>query len=165
MGWFSRFFRSREKLLSSNEPERAFAPDPSADVWQLSTGTSNEQAFDLIRKHGVALLRVSTGESASLSTFASGALLFATVWEPYSAKTIGAMKKTIDAGQSKPFAIVFFENTRDEIAESKKSSWYYANAYVLAPETTALRTLIGRVPFQVHVGADGQVQSIVEGKA
>src|SRR5207244_659859 len=110
MGWLDWFFGSRESLLQSAEPERAFAPDPHADVWQLVTGATNEAAYTQIREHGVTLLRVRTGESVSLSTFASGVLLFATIWEPYSAKTIGATKNSIDAGKTKLFGIVFFEN-------------------------------------------------------
>ena len=162
---FDRFFRSREKLLDSDEPERAFAPDPSADVWQLATGGNNEKAYARIREQGLNLLRVSSGEAVTLSAFPFGVLLFATVWEPYSAKTIGAMKKAIDAGNVKPFAIVFFENGRQEIAESKQSSWYFLQAYVLAPESAGLRELIGRVPFHVFVEADGKAERIFEGKA
>ena len=163
MGLFDWFFRGREKLLDSDEPERAFAPDPSADVWQLATGGTNEKAFARIHEQGVHLLRVSSGEAVSLSAFPTGVLLFATVWEPYSATTIGAMKKAIDAGHNKPCGIVFFENSRQEIAESKQSSWYFSQAYVLAPESASLRELIGRVPFHVFVGADGKAERIVEG--
>jgi hypothetical protein len=165
MGLLDWFFRDREKLLDSDEPERAFAPDPQSDVWQLATGAANEGAFARIREQGVNLLRVSSGEAAKLAAFPAGVLLFATVWEPYSAKTIGAMKTAIDAGTVQPFAIVFFENSREEIVESKQSSWYYSQAYVLAPESADLRQLIGRVPFHVFVTADGKVERIVEGKA
>ena len=164
MGMFD-WLRSREKLLDSTEPERAFAPDPESDVWQLETRATNEEACALIRERGVNLLRVSSGEAVTSSAFASGVLLFATVWEPYSAKTIGAMKKAIDAGNVQPFAIVFFENSREEIAESKQLSWYFSQACVLAPESGVLRELIGRVPFRVVIGVDGKVERIVEGTA
>jgi hypothetical protein len=165
MGLFDWFFGGREKLLDSKEPERAFAPDPSADVWQLATGATNDKAFAQLQEQGVSLLRVNSGEAVSLSAFPSGVLLFATVWEPYSAKTIGAMKKAIDAGNGKPFGIVFFENSRQEVVETKQASWYFSQAYVLAPESASLRELIGRVPFHVFVSADGKVERIVEGKA
>src|SRR5262245_6047590 len=165
MDLFVCFFLCLQPLLHSDEPERAFAPDPSADVWQLATRGTNEQAFAQIHERGVTLLRVSSEEAVTLSAFPSGVLIFATVWEPYSAKTIGAMKRTIDAGRVEPLAIVFFENSRQEIAESKQSSWYFSQAYVLAPESAGLRELIGRVPFHVFVGADGKAERIVEGKA
>jgi hypothetical protein len=122
MGWFDWFFRGREKLLESEEPERAFAPDPESDVWQLATGGTNERAFTRIREQGVNLLCVSSRETAGLSAFPSGALLFATAWDPYSAKTIGAMKKAVDAETIQSFAIVFFENSREEVVELKQSS-------------------------------------------
>jgi hypothetical protein len=164
MAWFD-WLRGRKKLLDSDEPERAFAPDPQSDVWQLATGATNDEAFARIRERGVDLLHVSSGEAVTLSAFPSGVLLFATVFEPYSAKTIGAMKKAIDAGSVRSFAIVFFENSRKEIEESKQSSWYYSQTFVLAPESAGLRELIGRVPFHVFVGPDGKLERIAEGKA
>src|SRR5262249_48559367 len=101
----------------------------------------------------------------ALSGFAGGVLLFGTVWEPYSAKTIGAMRARVEGGQADPFGVVFFENTREEIAADKSEVWYFSRAYVLAPQSEALRPMIGRVPFRVMVGASGAIETVIEGKA
>ena len=63
------------------------------------------------------------------------------------------------------FGVVFFENGREEIGSIKKDAWYFPHAFVLAPESTPVRSLIGRVPFTVRVASDGAVESIIEGKA
>src|SRR5262245_35916092 len=105
MGLFDWFFRGRQQLLHSDEPERAFAPDPSDDVFQLATRATNEQAFAQIDVRRVTVLRVSSEEAVTLSAFPPGVLIFATVSETYAAKTIGPVKRTIDAGRVEPLAI------------------------------------------------------------
>jgi hypothetical protein len=165
MGWLDRFLRGRRQLLDTAEPERAFAPDPFADTWQLASGGDNEQAIALIRRNGLSLVAAASGEVRPLSAFAGGVLLFATAWEPYSAKTIGSMRGRVEAGEVKPFGVVLFENTRDEVTANKAEAWYFPHAYVLAPASVALRPLVGRVPFQLFVGASGSVERVVEGKA
>jgi len=165
MGWLDRWFRGRERHLESAEPERAFAPEPEADVWPLDPSRSNDKAYDFIRKNGITLIRTTSGETAGLTAFSSGVLLFATIWEPYSAKTIGALKQSIDASRAGRFGIVLFENTREEIMDSKREAWYLPTAWTLAPASAELKRLIARVPFHVFVGASGEVEQITEGKA
>jgi hypothetical protein len=165
MGWLDRWFRGRERHLESAEPERAFAPDPEANSWPLDSTRTNEEAYDFIRNGGVALVCAASGEVPDLRAFAGGVLLFATIWEPYSAKTIGVLKQRVDAGQVGKFGIVLFENTREEVTEGKRDAWYYPNAWTLAPDSAALKRLIARVPFHVFIGANGQVEKITEGKA
>lgn len=165
MGWLDRMFQARKKLLETDEPERAFAPDPESDVWPLAVGATNENVFAQIRQQGVSLVRVPTGESVTLSEFAPGVLLFGTMWDTYSAKTIGGMKQSVDAGQVASFGVVFFENSRGDVAEVKRSSWYFPHALVLDQPSASLRAQIGRVPFRVFVGPSGQVERIQEGKA
>jgi hypothetical protein len=164
MAWLDWLLRGRKKLLESPEPERAFAPDPQADYWPLASGSDNEAAYTQIRDQGICLVRVGSGQEVALTDFAPGALLFATMWEPYSAKTIGALKHAVDAGEWKKFGIVFFENTREEVIEAKQSSWYYPQTYILAAASFSLRGRIGRVPFRVFLNAGGQVERIAEGK-
>ena len=165
MGWFEGWFRGRERHLESAEPERAFAPNPEVDYWPLDPNKTNNEAYDSIRQHGVTLVRSNSGETATLSAFNGGVLLFATLWEPYSAKTIGALKQGIDGGRVDKFGVVLFENSREEIAQNKEESWYFPNAWSLAPSSGDLKPLICRVPFHVFVGPDGKVERIAEGKA
>lgn len=165
MGWFDRLFRSRERHLQSNEPERAFAPEPGANYWLLDSNKTNDEAYSFIRHCGVSLIRARSGETAELSDFRGGVLLFATTWEPYSAKTIGGLKQNIDRGQCSPLAIVFFENTNVEVVGAKKESWYFPNTWTLAASSAELKPLIARVPFQVVIGGDGEVERILEGMA
>jgi hypothetical protein len=100
-----------------------------------------------------------------LTAFSSGVLLFANIWEPYSAKTIGALKQRMDAGRVSTFGIVFVENTREEGMDGKRKAWYFPNAWTLAPASAELKRLIARVPFHVFVGACGEFEQIAEGKA
>src|SRR5438105_575045 len=109
MGWLDRFLRGPRELLDTAEPDRAFPPDPSADTWQLASGGNNDEAIALIRRDGLSLIAVASGEVRPLSAFAGGVLLFATAWEPYSAKTIGSMRGRVEAGEIKPFGVVLFE--------------------------------------------------------
>jgi hypothetical protein len=165
MGWLDRFLKGRRELLDTAEPERAFAPDPAADTWQLAAGGTNDEVFAAIGRDGLSLVAVATGEVRPLSAFAGGVLLFGTVWEPYTAKTIGAMRAEVEAGRVGPFGVVLFESTRDEVAATKSEAWYFRHAYVLPPASEGLRPLIGRVPFRLFVGASGGVERVVEGKA
>ena len=165
MEWLDRFLRGRRELLDTPEPERAFAPDTSADTWQLASGGDNEQAVALIRSEGLSLMAAASGEVRPIDAFAGGVLLFATVWEPYSAKMIGSMRSRVEAGGVQPFGVVLFENTRDEIIATKSKAWYFPYAYVLAPKSEIMRTLFGRVPFKMHVGASGGIECFSEGKA
>jgi hypothetical protein len=164
MGWLDRLLHGRKQLLNSPEPERAFAPDPSADYWPLEPNRTNDEAYKFIREHGIALIQTSTGSSADLSEFKGGLLLFATRWEPYSARSMGALKQGVDARRIDKFGIVFFQDTWHEVTENKSDAWYFQNAWTLAEESAALGLLIARVPFQVFVGADANVTRIVEGK-
>lgn len=164
MGWLRRFLHGRRKLLETNEPERAFAPDPGADTFPLAAGKNNDEAFAFIRRQGLSLLGVASGEVRSLRHFAGGMLLFATQWEPYSAKTIGSLRSSVEAGQIAPLGIVLFEDSREDVASRKSESWYFSQTYVLAPQSAPLRPLVGRVPFRVFVGNAGVVERIVEGK-
>ena len=163
MGWLDRWIRGRERYLQTDEPERAFAPDPESDFFPLYPVRTNDEAYDFIRTRGITLVRASSGETADLSAFSGGMLLFVTLWEPYSAKSIGALKGKLDAGQGGMFGVVAFEHTRDEVLESSQS-WFLPYAWTLAPESAELKPLIGRVPFTVFIGSDGQVSQITEGK-
>jgi hypothetical protein len=165
MGWLDRFLRGRRELLDTAEPERAFAPDPTDDTWALAPGANNDEALQLIRRDGLSLTAVASGEVRPLSAFAGGLLLFATAWEPYSAKTIGSLRGRVEAGEVKPFGVVLFENTRDEVASTKSEAWYFSHTYVLAPASEALRPLVGRVPLQLFLGESGIIERVVEGKA
>ena len=165
MGWLDRFLKGRRELLDTNEPERAFAPDPIADTWQLAGRGANDEALAAIRRDGLSLVAVASREGRPLSAFAGGVLLFATAWEPYSARTIGAMRAEVEAGRVGPFGVVLFESTPDEVVSSKSEAWYFCHAHVLAPASEGLRPLVGRVPFRLFVGASGQVERVVEGKA
>jgi hypothetical protein len=164
MGWLDRFLRGRRELLETAEPERAFAPDPAADTWPLVADGNNEDALALIRRDGLHLVSVRSGEARALPSFAGGILLFATTWEPYSATTLGSLRPEVEAGRVNPFGVVLFENTRDEVAASKAEAWYFAHAFVLAPPSEALRPLVARVPLRLFIGAAGALERVVEGK-
>lgn len=157
------FVEQREKLLDSDDPIRAFAPDPSSNVWKLNVGKDNSVAYDQIQANGLSLIRVNDGAPASLSDFANGMLIFVTQWEPYSAQTIGNLKGQIDSGSIKNFGLVYFENTADEVAERKKKSWYFNSAYVLADESAKIKDMINRIPVRLMIDADGTIESVSEG--
>jgi hypothetical protein len=165
MGWLDRFLSGRRELLATSEPERAFAPDPSSDTWPLVVDGDNAQAIEAIRRDGLKLVAAASGEVRSISEFGGGVLLLATVWEPYSAVTIGALRGPVEAGEIRPFAVVFFENTRDEVVATKSDAWYFAHAFVLAPESGTIRSLIRRVPLRIFIGLSGEIECVVEGKA
>jgi|GEM_PF-6908575 hypothetical protein len=165
MRWLDWLLGNREKFLSSDESERAFAPDPTLDYWPLADRPkSNDEAYELLRRDGVQLIHVETGTRKSLGDFPGGMLLIATVWEPYSAKAIGNLARQFDQDDTANFGIVYFEVDRDEALEEKNDSWYFKRLFVLAPASHAVRELIGRVPFRIIVDPDGQITEIVEGK-
>lgn len=165
MGWLDWLLGNHEKFLSTDEPERAFAPDPTLDYWPLADRPpSNEEAYELLRRNGVQLVHVETETSYSLADFPGGMLLFATFWETYSAKAIGNLARQFDQDGAANFGIVFFETDRDEVVEEKSDSWYFKRAFVLAPASQGVRELIGRVPFRIIVDPDAQITEFVEGK-
>src|SRR5262245_6914675 len=126
MGWLDWLLGNREKFLSSDESERAFAPDPTLDYWPLADRPkSNDEAYELLRRDGVQLIHVETGTRKSLGDLPGGMLLFATVWEPYSAKAIGNLARQFDQDDTAHFGIVYFEIDRDEVLEDKNDSWYF----------------------------------------
>jgi hypothetical protein len=165
MGMIDWFLNRRRRFLATTEPERAFAPEPSSNTFAVAADGDNQGAFALLHKDGATLVSVASGEIRTLPSFAGGILLFATAWEPYSAKTIGSFRARVDSGQVNPFGIVFFENTREEIVERKSDSWYFAHIYVLAPPSAPLKQLIKQVPFQVTLNVRGAIEQIAEGKA
>jgi len=165
MGWLDWLLGNREQHLSSDESERAFAPDPTLDYWPLADRPkTNDDAYELLRRDGVTLVHVETGEESSLADFPGAILLFAAVWEPYSAKAIGNLARQFDEDDSANFGIVFFEVERDEVLEDKNDSWYFKKSFVLSQASQGIRELIGRVPFRVIVTPDGEIAEIAEGK-
>jgi hypothetical protein len=164
MGWLDWFIGERKKLLDSDDPIRAFAPDPDRDYWPLAVDTDNEDAYAFIKEGPVHLVWAATGESTSLSAIAPARVVFATMWDTYSAQTIGTLKAAVDEKRAATFGIVLFENSRDEVVERKQEAWYFARTLVLAPSSEELRPLITRVPFQVLVDAAGRVERIIEGR-
>ncbi len=165
MGWLDWFTAERKKLIDSSDPVRAFAPDPNLNYWPLEVNADNEQAYARIKQASVDLIWAATGEPTQLSAIAPGRVLFATMWDTYSAQTIGALKQAVDDNRLSGFGIVLFENSREEVIERKHQAWYYARTLVLAPSALNLRPLIKRIPFQVVIGAAGRVDQIIEGKA
>ena len=157
------FIEDREKLLDSNDHVRAFAPDPSSDVWELNPGQDNSAAYDHIHANGLFLNRVNDDTSASLADFANGTLILVTQWEPYSARTIGHLKGQVDSGSVSKFGLVFFENSAEEVATRKRESWYFDSAYIVAEESAKIKDMINRIPVTLTIDADGKIDSVSEG--
>ena len=165
MGWLDWLLGNREQYLTSDQSERAFAPDPTLDYWPLADRPkSNKEAYEFLHRDGVRLVHAETGDEKSLADFPGGLLLFATIWEPYSAKAIGNLARQFDEDESANFGIVFFEASRNELLDDKNDSWYFKRAFVLAHASSGLREMIGRVPFRVVVTPDSEIAEIAEGK-
>ena len=162
MSFLSKFFRSREKILTSPEPFRAFAPDPSKNYWQLAGKGDNQAAIEQLKRGSFSLVHVASGVTKTLPEVSPTLLLFVTPWDTYSATTLGALKKRVDAGAVASFAVVFFEASRESIKEAKARSWYFSSTYVLSPNDSALGSLVGRVPIQVTTDSGGAVLSVME---
>jgi hypothetical protein len=164
MGWLDWLLGTRGQY-ASDQSERAFAPDAALDYWPLADRPhSNDKAYESLRRGGANLVHVETGNEKLLADFSGGLLLFATVWEPYSAKAIGNLCRQLDGDDSAVFGIVFFEVSRAEIREGKKNSWYFKKSYVLSSDSHKLRELIGRVPFRLFISPDGKICDTIEGK-
>jgi hypothetical protein len=165
LGNIDQFLRLRADFIATQEPGTVFARESTINVWYLShnENNDNEAAVSYIRQFGLQLIHVPTAEFRSLEQCAGTHFLLATTWEPYSAITIGTMKRAIDDGLLAEFGIVLFQHFSNEARRLKHSAWYWPHLYVLAPESYVVRALISRVPISIAIDSNGRVGDIMEG--
>jgi hypothetical protein len=91
-------------------------------------------------------------------------LSLVTIWEPYSAKTIGSLRAPFENREIHPLGIVLFEHTREEVLAKKSMAWYFEIAYVLHAESLPFRDLVAEVPMHLLMGSGGVVERVLARK-
>jgi len=163
MGSVDRLLKLRASAISAGGPQRRFAPDSPVNLWYLSRRGNNDSAFAYIRTYGLQLIHAPTSESCALSRCVNTHFLLATTWDPYSAITIGTMRRSCADGLLERFGIILYEHFSDEVGVLKRSAWYWPHVYVLAPESYVIRSMITCVPISVATGNDGAIETVVQG--
>ncbi len=159
MSFFDKLLRKNKKYLKTEEHFRAFSPDPDADYYQLSNNKDNSEAISYLKGAPINLQHVSTGQTVTLSNLTQSNIIFLTIWEPYSALSIGSIKRKIDASEISNCVFVLFEEDIDSIKGSKSKAWYFELSYVLHPDSKQLIEHIGRVPLIITTDKDGNISN------
>src|SRR5690242_13913300 len=115
MGGIDRFLRFRDSVIRTEGSMHSFAPDFPVNLWYLTGGGSNDLAFTYVREYGLQLIHVPTTESHSLSYLPDTDYLVVTIWEPYSAITIGKMKRAVDDGSVTRFGVILFQHSSEDV--------------------------------------------------
>jgi len=76
---------------------------------------------------------------------------------------VGRLRRRVDAGQVRAFAIVYFESPPELIRETKADAWYFQNAYVLGAGSAEIGDLVGQIPIELTTDSEGNVQAVKEG--
>ncbi|MGH7219951.1 MAG: hypothetical protein ACREI1_06435, partial [Nitrospiraceae bacterium] len=92
-----------------NRPSSRIPAQSPKNYWQLAGKGDNQVAIEQLKRGSFSLVHVASGATKSLPEISPTLLLFVTPWDTYSATTIGALKKRVDAGGDPSFAVVFFE--------------------------------------------------------
>lgn len=164
MNILKRFLSGRRDLINSSDPIRAFAVNPDKAFHQLHGDEGNVKARALLL-HSVEFQPLAGGSPRPLASLASGLLLFVVSWEPYCAESIGGLFGRRKRDPAIRIAIVFLDDEPlPGFADSKRSSWYFPDAYVPIAGSRALTSAIQRVPWLVELDASMNIVREIEGR-
>src|SRR5262249_7636259 len=113
--------KNAPKVIPAKRPE---------DFWPLAGRVDNTESYSWVAEQPIHIVRAKDGSTTTLKDLKNTVVIFCTPWEPHSATKIGKLKKALDGGEKRNFAIVFVEGTAEQLRDTKAESWYFGNAYV-----------------------------------
>lgn len=117
-----------------------------------NNGYKDNKKVRHLLKEEVFIENVKTGKVHDIHSLKNTTILFVTYWEASSATCIGYFKKRMDKGEQVDFALVYFENEKEEILEMESDSWFFDFCYVLHGKSKSIKESIARIPLILQPG-------------